>query len=70
MTWVEIAREWPRLAEQARSKWAKLSLRDLAIVDGDRERLIGKLEKRYGLSRDDGALHVDEWSVHEAQIQP
>ena len=66
MTWVEIKLHWPLLSRQAQAKWNKLTDSDLAIVGGDRGRLIGKLEKRYGLATDDGAQHVDQWSVHEA----
>jgi hypothetical protein len=67
MTWTEIEVQWPRLTHQAKAKWAKLSELDLAIVGGNRDRLIDKLEKRYGLPRDDGGQHVDEWSGYEAK---
>ena len=66
MTWTEIGIHWPRLTKQAKAKWSKLTDADLAIVGGDRERLIGKLEKRYGLPKADGEQHVDEWSSYEA----
>lgn len=66
MTWVEIERHWPLLSKQAKAKWNKLTDSDLAIVGGNRARLIGKLEKRYGLPKDDGEQHVDQWSVELA----
>jgi hypothetical protein len=66
MTWAEIEKQWPLLTVQAQTKWAKLSALDLAIVAGDRDRLIGKLEQRYGLPRPDGEEHVDEWGGYEA----
>ena len=58
--------QWPQLKRQAQSKWTKLSDSDLTIVGGDRDRLIGKLEKRYGLPTDLGEQHVDEWIGFEA----
>lgn len=67
MTWAEIREQWPLLTGQAQSKWAKLSPHDLAIVAGDRDRLIRTLEKRYGLPRDDGEAHVDEWGGYEVR---
>ncbi len=66
MTWDDIERQWPALAKQAQAKWAKLTTLDLVIVGGNRRRLIGKHEKRYGLPTDDGEQHVDEWSRYEA----
>jgi uncharacterized protein YjbJ (UPF0337 family) len=67
MTWPEIEAQWSDLAPQARAKWEKLSDADLAHVGGDRARLIGKLEERYGLSAKDGAMHVDHWGDREAR---
>ena len=66
MTWSEIELRWPQLTGQAKTKWAKLSDLDLAMVGGNRDRLIGKLGERYGLPRDLGEEHVNEWSSHEA----
>ena len=66
MTWSEIEEQWSHVARQAQAKWAKLSQGDLALVAGKRDRLISQLEKRYGLPRDLGEEHVDEWSRHEA----
>jgi uncharacterized protein YjbJ (UPF0337 family) len=66
MTWTEMAEHWHLLGVQAKSKWPKLSDVDLAFVGGNRDRLIAKLEKRYGLSADDGEQHVDEWLQYEA----
>jgi uncharacterized protein YjbJ (UPF0337 family) len=66
MTWIEIEAQWPHVSTQAKSKWAKLSDHDLTLVAGNRERLVGKLEKRYGLPREDGERHVDEWGAFEA----
>ena len=66
MTWIEIEEQWPRMKSQAQSKWPKLSDLDLAIIGGDRARLIRKLEKRYGLPKELGEDHVDEWSTFEA----
>ena len=54
------------MKRQAQSKWTKLSDSDLAIVGGGRGRLIGKLEKRYGLPKELGEAHVDEWIGFEA----
>ena len=67
MTWLEIEAQWSELAGQAQSKWAKLSDHDLTFVGGNRDRLIGKLAERYGLPKEDGQQHVDEWSNFEVQ---
>lgn len=66
MTWTDIEAAWPQLSRQAAAKWKKLSDADLSFVSGNRNRLIGKLEERYGV--DDGAPHVDEWSGFEARL--
>ena len=67
MTWADIVTQWPELTSQAQRKWSKLSDQDLAHVAGDRDRLVDKLEKRYGLSAEEGKEHVDEWCGFEAK---
>ena len=33
----------------------------LAVIAGEREKLIGRLQDRYGLARDKAERQIDEW---------
>ena len=56
---------WNQLKGQVRKTWGKLTDDDLDMIQGDIETLIGKIEERYGRSRDEIEAEVDDWlDVH------
>ena len=61
MNWDQVEGQWKQLTGSARSQWGKLTDDDLAEVQGDRERLEGKIQERYGDSKEDVRRAVDEW---------
>ncbi len=61
MNWDLAAGQWKQLRAQLKSKWAKLTDDDLQSLDAKKDALIGKLQERYGLLRDEAERQVDEW---------
>lgn len=61
MTWESIAGRWHHLKGQAKQTWGQLTDDDLEMIQGRREELIGRLQERYGLSRDDAERQVRAW---------
>jgi uncharacterized protein YjbJ (UPF0337 family) len=53
--------KWEQLKGDARVKWGKLTNDDLDQIEGQREKLVGKLRERYGLARDRAERDVDDW---------
>ncbi len=62
MNWDQIAGNWKQVKGSARSKWGKLTDDDLEVAAGDRDHLVGRLQERYGIAKDDAERQVDEWS--------
>jgi uncharacterized protein YjbJ (UPF0337 family) len=67
MNWTQIHGRWHQLAGEAKSQWAKLTDDDLKNVAGKREQLIGKLQERYGILKDDAEKQIDAWI---AKVEP
>jgi uncharacterized protein YjbJ (UPF0337 family) len=44
-----------------KQKWGKLTDGDLTEIDGQRERLEGVIQERYGIARDETRKQVDAW---------
>ena len=61
MRWEQIAANWEWTRALARERWARLSDRDVDLVEGDREELIVTLEQRYGWDRSRAAKEVKSW---------
>jgi uncharacterized protein YjbJ (UPF0337 family) len=55
--------KWQQLKGEARIKWGKLTDDDLDQIEGQREKLVGKLRERYGLARDRAERDVDDWLI-------
>lgn len=53
--------KWQQLKGEARQQWGKLTDDDLDQVQGDSEKMIGKLQERYGYARDEAEREVDSF---------
>ena len=51
MTWDELRMPWDELSRLAGRKWSRLTARDLRVIAGNRERLVGVLQLHYGAHR-------------------
>jgi uncharacterized protein YjbJ (UPF0337 family) len=44
--------KWMQIRGDIKHNWGKLTDDDLAKIDGDRDKLLGTLQERYGYSRE------------------
>jgi uncharacterized protein YjbJ (UPF0337 family) len=56
-----IKGQWKQLAGKVKTKWGKLTEDDLKVAEGDSEYLVGKIQERYGLARDEARKQVKEF---------
>ncbi|HEX2732018.1 MAG TPA: CsbD family protein [Polyangiaceae bacterium] len=61
MIWNSIEEHWPQLTSQLKLKWAKLTDDDLEAIDGKKDRLVAKIQERYGIVKDDATAQVYKW---------
>jgi uncharacterized protein YjbJ (UPF0337 family) len=61
MNWEEIQRQWKQVSGAVRQKWSKLTEDDIQAIGGRRDPFIGKLQQRYGMSREQAEKDVDLW---------
>jgi len=60
MNWDQIEGNWKLLKGKFREKWGKLTDIDLEVVAGRRDHLLGKLQEKYGLKREQAEKELDE----------
>jgi uncharacterized protein YjbJ (UPF0337 family) len=53
--------KWKQIKGVLRDKWGKLTDDDYDQVAGKRDRLIGKIQERYGYAKDQAEREVDGW---------
>ena len=61
MNWNQIEGPWNQVTGQVKSKWAKLADDDLENVGDKRDQLIGKVQERYGIFKEEAEKQVNEW---------
>lgn len=50
---------WKQMQGQVKNWWGKLTDDDMAQINGNRDMLIGRLQERYGWSREKAMEEVD-----------
>lgn len=61
MNWDQIEGKWKELKGSAKEKWGDLTDDDLTEANGNREALEGKIQARYGKTKDEARKEVDDW---------
>ena len=61
-----IEGKWHQLKGEARTQWAKLTNDDIAMVGGQMEVLIGRIQERYGYERERAQREVDAFLTRHA----
>jgi uncharacterized protein YjbJ (UPF0337 family) len=62
-----LAGNWKQLKGSMIETWGKLTDDDLDVVAGRREHLVGKIQERYGLTKDQVEIQIKEF---EARHKP
>ncbi|MBA2780657.1 CsbD family protein [Billgrantia kenyensis] len=62
MNWDQIEGKWKEVKGKARTSWGELTDDELDQVGGKKDELIGKIQKRYGLEREEAERQVDDWA--------
>ena len=52
---------WKQAKGKVKQQWGKLTDDDIEVIEGKRDELIGKIQARYGITRDEAAKQVDEF---------
>lgn len=53
--------QWKQIRGQVKEKWGELTDDEIDQIEGRRDRLIGKLQERYGYSKQEAEQHVNEF---------
>jgi len=53
--------KWKELSGDVKRRWGKLTDDDMTEINGDAEMLRGKLQKRYGYSKDEAQDQYDQF---------
>ncbi|MCG3111078.1 MAG: CsbD family protein [Candidatus Manganitrophus sp.] len=53
MNWDQIEGNWKQFKGKVKEKWGELTDDDLQVIGGKRDKLIGKLQEKYGIAKEE-----------------
>ena len=56
-----IKGEWKEVSGAVQKQWGKLTNDDLAMINGDRTKLAGSIQKAYGIQKDEAEKQLKDW---------
>jgi uncharacterized protein YjbJ (UPF0337 family) len=61
MNWDQAKGKWKQMKGGVKTQWGKLTDDDLDVISGQKDVLVGKIQERYGIAKDEAAKQVDSW---------
>jgi uncharacterized protein YjbJ (UPF0337 family) len=62
MNWDQIQGKWTQVKGSAKQQWGKLTDNDLDVIAGSKDKLVGKIQERYGIKKEEALRQFDNWS--------
>lgn len=59
MNWDQVEGKWKEIKGQVREKWGKLTHDDVEVIGGKKDRMVGKLQERYGFEKEKAEKELD-----------
>lgn len=61
MNWDTAKGQWKQFRGQVKEQWGKLTDDDLDQIEGKRDQLLGAVQKRYGIAKDEAECQVNRF---------
>ncbi len=61
LSWDQVSGDWKQFQGKVQKEWGKLTNDDLEQAKGDRTILAGKIQERYGVTKEEADRRVKVW---------
>jgi uncharacterized protein YjbJ (UPF0337 family) len=61
MNWDIAKGQWKQFRGQVKEQWGKLTDDDLDQIEGKRDQLLGAVQKRYGIAKDEAEGQINKF---------
>ena len=56
-----IQGNWKQFKGKVQEQWGKLTDDDLDVIAGKRDQLLGKIQERHGITKDEAEKQLSDW---------
>jgi uncharacterized protein YjbJ (UPF0337 family) len=61
MNWDQVKGNWKQFSGTVKVKWGKLTDDEVDQIAGRREILLGKIQEKYGIAKEEAEKQVTDW---------
>lgn len=61
MNWDTIKGQWTQFKGKIKEQWGDLTDDDLTKIEGSRDKLLGLIQTKYGLAKDEAERQLKDW---------
>ena len=61
MNWDRIEGNWKQFKGSVQERWGRISNDHLDVIGGKREKLAGRLQEQYGITKDEAEKQISDW---------
>ena len=56
-----VSGNWKQISGKVKERWGKLTDDDVAKINGQRDHMVGRVQERYGIAKDEAERQVKLW---------
>jgi len=68
MNWNQVEGNWNQMKGKVKQQWGRLTDDDLDRIHGKREQLVGRIEKSYGIAREEAEKQIKDWEARQTDL--
>jgi uncharacterized protein YjbJ (UPF0337 family) len=57
----QLQGKWKQMKGSIKERWGKLTDDDIDIINGQNDQLVGRIQERYGIAKEEAQRQVDDW---------
>lgn len=61
MNWDQVSGNWTQFTGKVKEQWGKLTDDDLTEIAGKRDIMVGKIQERYGIAKEEAEEQLDNF---------
>jgi len=61
MNWDQVEGKWKQVKGSFKERWGKFTDDDLDRLAGKRDQIVGKIQEKYGISKEQASKDLDAW---------
>lgn len=64
-----IKGNWKQVKGKVKEKWGKLTDDDLDVIAGKRDQLLGRIQERHGIAKDEAERQVQDFESRNSDLK-